>query len=1360
MVSSNLTFKAGIRVLPLLSFLTLLLPAACGVLVPFTASPLSAPNQNVSQNVASTLRELIGTGNLDVNLLQGSQFGNQQIQNLLKDAGWIFYPDGKFVFISSQLNDSKARPLSLSGTYIQENNRLVLQAEQKDTGSYVALDGIIYREENNWVLDGIYVNSSWSSPRQIARITQSLTQQPPGSIKRPIIRNAPELQTQSNRQPVPELLNLPKVKEFRNLIQFELTFEGKTEAGTFNSLPGFLFIAPSKNSQPPSYIGFGVNSELLSTNGGFYLNTGEKVDPSIQIEGNEHRFSIEFKPSEKMRQLNWWTLSAGKLSADPVPVVGEAATVHLSIQGENVIGEIQARGISSDDQPSTYEAKITGKVLKSQLTERLSTRLATSSFDGQWEAYISSNNGNTELHPFGQIELQQNGQQVNGSFTGRGGGTIEGKIVAQNWLQLTWKDRQGNQGWGFFRAVANGGTLAGLWGNQGSKEQIQSLIAKWQLPADISAKTLSPLDAQELRTLSHQLGIEGRCEPAVALLDKSLMFYKNEQYKPETTPLNQNWYSSSIGFSLAFLMNCNLQIGDYDRLLENLTYFVDVQRFLEPNAAISRFFRQRTASLVKQVKSQSEMLAIFQKGFSEWKKLSTGNPFIGRIGVSLEKDDKTQAIFVSEVLKNEPAATAGILPKDIVTKIDERSTQGMNIEQVSEHLRGIPETPVRVTVQRGDQELAFQLIRNKVAVYPLERQSEFTEELAFLADYLANLQARLNSNLDEISKAEAKIAQGKLDPVQAWLNLADSLKRQKGQIDVETDAVIKRGRILFKQQKKLLQDVDTILQALPRSCDLGKVSEINMRQLRERDNHIDQILEADPKLTLLEKGLFRTNIDAIASLITLSLILDCDRKTLVETDIKKRFEENKKGSQEILNQIDEYIDSYRKKLISDVTKIDALEKGQPFFQKLIPLLVDLGDDKGALLASEKSRARAFADLLSTRLSISQATAESPTLEQVKQIAKTQAATLVEYSIIQNAGKESELLIWVVQPTGEIRFVRQDLKPLQSTLEGLAKDSACSDHSQLPEHGLAKLIQATHCNIRASLYTGEDVSPKLKQLHKLLIQPIANLLPNDSNAHVVFIPHQQLFLVPFPALMDVDGKYLIEKHTILTAPAIQVLDSTHQLQRRNAGVTKDILVVGNPAMPTRAGESLQPLDSLPNSEKEAIAIANLFNTKALTGYRATKAAILQQLPKARIIHLATHAEANDVQGLKSWIALAPTGQDTGFLTAADIFNLYGSPQPNRLQAELIVLSACTTGRGQVTGDGVIGLSRSLIAAGIPSVVVSLWSVQDPATEFLMKAFYQNLHLGRAQALRKAMLKTMKEYSSRPGAWAAFTLIGEP
>jgi len=447
---------------------------------------------------------------------------------------------------------------------------------------------------------------------------------------------------------------------------------------------------------------------------------------------------------------------------------------------------------------------------------------------------------------------------------------------------------------------------------------------------------------------------------------------------------------------------------------------------------------------------------------------------------------------------------------------------------------------------------------------------------------------------------------------------------------------------------------------------------------------------------------------------------------------------------------------------NDAYKVSIFEEQSRTYNHLQKVLILQNKIAPALEVAERGRARAFVELLSRRLSAATAThlnLELPTLHKIKQITKAQNATFVEYSIIykefqvqgQENSQESELFIWVIQPTGKVYFRQVDLKPLW----------------QLHKKSLAELVISSRQFIGARGRDAVVVSDPefqqsekefLRKLYDLLILPIEDFLPTDANAHVTFIPQGALFLLPFPALQDTEGKYLIEKHTLLTAPSIQVLDLTRHQQQRAKELESEALIVGNPTMPKITSEIGQPprhLRPLPGSQHEAIEIARLLKTQVLTGDKATKNTILQKMPKARIIHLATHGLLDDFKGkgVPGAIALAPCGEDDGILTPEEILGL-------ELNAELLVLSACDTGRGRVTGDGVVGLSRSFISAGVSSIVVSLWAVPDIPTAFLMTAFYQNLknNLDKAQALRQAMLMTMKQ-NPNPRSWAAFTLIGE-
>jgi CHAT domain-containing protein len=185
-----------------------------------------------------------------------------------------------------------------------------------------------------------------------------------------------------------------------------------------------------------------------------------------------------------------------------------------------------------------------------------------------------------------------------------------------------------------------------------------------------------------------------------------------------------------------------------------------------------------------------------------------------------------------------------------------------------------------------------------------------------------------------------------------------------------------------------------------------------------------------------------------------------------------------------------------------------------------------------------------------------------------------------------------------------------------------------------------------------------------------------------------------------------------------------------------------VIIGNPSPMPNA------LDPLPGSEREAIAIAQTQNATPLIGAAATETAVKQTWQTARWLHFATH-------GAPDWIALTADATNDGLLTVAEIFN-------SQLQAELVVMSACDTGKGDITGEGVIGLARAFLKAGSPSVVATLWKVPDDATAFLMEVFYRELDVGasKAAALRTAQQETRAQPRyEHPRNWAAFILVGE-
>ncbi|MEO1069038.1 MAG: CHAT domain-containing tetratricopeptide repeat protein, partial [Cyanobacteria bacterium J06638_6] len=446
------------------------------------------------------------------------------------------------------------------------------------------------------------------------------------------------------------------------------------------------------------------------------------------------------------------------------------------------------------------------------------------------------------------------------------------------------------------------------------------------------------------------------------------------------------------------------------------------------------------------------------------------------------------------------------------------------------------------------------------------------------------------------------------------------------------------------------------------------------------------------------------------------------------------------------------------------------------YRLLQQVLVAQGQAEAALVAAEQGRAQVLASQLSA--------GTTPDLATMQAAARQHGVTLVEYSLIPNnrqvflpgrtnnrtANAAEQLLIWVVQPSGEVRFEQVDLAAAGADLADLVAEARAAlnvgDRTRA-----AVIVEATPDAVAQRDRQRQAV---LQRLHALLIDPIAPYLPPDPAAPVVLMPQESLYLLPFAALMDADGQYLTERHTLLTAPSIQVWSTVQARPPRQppsatvsetpatAGGDGTPLIVGNPTMPTVQDpftgerEHLQPL---PGTEREALALADLLGTPPLLGDAATEVSVKARLPQASLIHLATHGlldygdlRAYNTLDVPGAIALAPGDGEDGLLTAAEILEM-------NLQANLAVLSACDTGRGNLTGDGVIGLSRAFMAAGVPSVVVSLWAVPDAPTALLMTEFYRQLGdgLSPAQALQAAMAATRAQYPD-PRNWAAFTLVG--
>jgi CHAT domain-containing protein len=286
-------------------------------------------------------------------------------------------------------------------------------------------------------------------------------------------------------------------------------------------------------------------------------------------------------------------------------------------------------------------------------------------------------------------------------------------------------------------------------------------------------------------------------------------------------------------------------------------------------------------------------------------------------------------------------------------------------------------------------------------------------------------------------------------------------------------------------------------------------------------------------------------------------------------------------------------------------------------------------------------------------------------------------------------------------------------------------------------------------------------------YDLLIRPLEKDIEGADG--LVVVPDGALWRVPFAALLDRRGRFLIERFPIAYAPSI----STYTLMARNpnrpAQQPRTFLGIGNPTLDTAMKTAFvslyrdADLGTLPDAEREVDRVRELYRQSVvLKGSEASEGRIKQEMPEADIVHFATHALFDDRNPMYSRLALArdQRGHDDGWLEAWEIMLL-------PLDAELVVLSACDTATGHIgAGEGVVGIAWSFFVAGARATVATQWKVSSRGSAGLMIAFHESLRkrpaspLRKAAALRDAQLQLMSKPRYRhPFYWAAFVVLGD-
>ena len=282
---------------------------------------------------------------------------------------------------------------------------------------------------------------------------------------------------------------------------------------------------------------------------------------------------------------------------------------------------------------------------------------------------------------------------------------------------------------------------------------------------------------------------------------------------------------------------------------------------------------------------------------------------------------------------------------------------------------------------------------------------------------------------------------------------------------------------------------------------------------------------------------------------------------------------------------------------------------------------------------------------------------------------------------------------------------------------------------------------------------EVVEARLRLLRRLVLDPLA--LPSTTR-RLLLCPDGPLCYVPFPLLV---GEAEIDVACLPSGTTLRLL------RAEAARTGRGVLALGDPQYRIEhQGRSLQvyaegvPLESLPATRLEVTSITGPEDMRLLGSYATVGglAEVASTRERWSAIHLACHGLIDPRTPTLSALALTPDARDDGFLTALEVYGM-------SLPADLVVLSGCNTGRGRfMKGEGLVGLMRAFMCAGTPRIVVSLWKVDDRATQALMTRFHALWRAGglaAPEALRRAQAEIRGQPDwAHPRYWGAWVLWG--
>lgn len=452
----------------------------------------------------------------------------------------------------------------------------------------------------------------------------------------------------------------------------------------------------------------------------------------------------------------------------------------------------------------------------------------------------------------------------------------------------------------------------------------------------------------------------------------------------------------------------------------------------------------------------------------------------------------------------------------------------------------------------------------------------------------------------------------------------------------------------------------------------------------------------------------------------------------------------------------QYIESVRSLFESEGFRQSYFAGWLAAYLGMIDALTKAGEHEKAFHYNERARSRAFLDLLGSKVELARARSGFADVEKALQrrVAEFKAgggegggSSGIVGKRLEEAEKEYQTFVERIK-TGDreqaslmsvdpltSKEVQQLLEPGQILLEYfvtpektflwvVSKDRVKALTVPISDKNLVAKVNALRKAI-SDLGSIREYQKKSQDLYRLLLRPA---LSGVVGKELIIVPHGILHYLPFQALYSPRGRYLIEEYSLSYLSSASLLQFT--TAKRKSGREK-ILAVGNPRLSNPAIE----LDA---AESETREVARLYpGSSILVKENATEEKIKQLSVRHDVLHFATHAELKTDDPLSSAILFANEGKEDGRLEVREIFQM-------NIDADLVVLSGCETGLGKLSeGDEFVGLTRAFIYAGTPSVVASLWKVEDSSTAVLMASFYRNLRtMTKVEALRQAQLELIK------------------